>query len=185
MKKAFYLHIMALVALLIFSWHCTAQNSQIIDVSKVGRAELKYMLAKIDVRLEFVVRDAVKDDRKDADAYVQSIGKLFGRDDEAETVVSAIRVEWGSIAPHILSGSAFADLYRPNSAKLMKKNDNLVLEIVGGDGVVGYEAQLEIAPYVVVERRIRNRVSGYREVTQYQHTEKGIQYALDQLKKAK
>jgi hypothetical protein len=185
MKKTLYLRSMASVALLIFSWHCIAQNNQIIDVSKVGRTELKYTLAKTDVRLEFVVRNAVKDDPKDANAYAQSIGKLFGRDDEVETVVSAIRVEWGSIAPYILSGSAFADLYRPNTAKLTKKNDNLVLEIIGGDGVVGYEVQLEMAPYGIVERRIHNRVSGYQEVTKYQHTEKSIQYVLDQLKKVK
>jgi hypothetical protein len=185
MKKPLYLQVMASVALLIFSWHCNAQNSQIIDVSKVGRTELKYTLAKIDVRLEFVVRDAVKDDRKDADAYVQSIGKLFGRDDEVETVVSAIRVEWGSIAPYMLSGSAFSDLHHPNTAKLVKKNNQLVLEITGGDGAVGYVAQLDIAPYGIVERRIRHRVSGYQEVTRYLHTEKSIQYVLHQLKNVK
>lgn len=116
----------------------------------------------------------------DPETILQSVGRLFGRDDELSPVILEIRLRWGKLPPKILAKSAYADLYAPDTAKITIKGEHLLLvEIKGGDGAHGYVAEIEVAPYGAVSRRVRNRKSGYEELTQYKYSARLMQSSID------
>lgn len=154
------------------------------EIKQVGRTPLTFdHPSKQTVRFEIVTTVAPKIEATDSNAFLQAIGRLFGREDEADSVIAGIRMTWGDHAPTMLSLSATADLYSPTSVKVANRGNNIVLSIRGGDGSGGYFAELEIAPYGMIERRVRHRISGYEEVTKYQHSERRIRaYAVEKPK---
>lgn len=153
-----------------------------VEIKNIGRTKVSFNYgANENMRLDIITIAAVQPDAKDENAYLQSIGILFGRQDMPDTVIAGIRVEWGGLAPYMLSASASSDLYSPNSARVSKKGDRVLLHISGGDGAVGYEAEIELAPYGAITRRVRHRTSGYVETTDYQHTPKRIRSVTEKL----
>jgi hypothetical protein len=160
----------------------SANVDEVIDIKRIGRTALNINIVKEEkLRLEIITVAAVRPDAKDENAYLQSLGTLFGREEVPDTVISGIRVKWYGIADYMISSSASADLYSPNRASLKRKGKRVVLKIVGGDGSSGYEAEIELAPYGVLARRVFHRTSGYVEKTDYQHTPKRIRYFNEQL----
>lgn len=113
-------------------------------------------------------------DDSDKNAYLYVTGTLFGREDDAQSSITSIFLRWGKSPTFVLSMSAYSDLFDPRQGILQWKGRELILQLSGGDGAVGYDAELKIAPFGVTERQVRHKVSGYREITRYQHTAKQI-----------
>lgn len=145
---------------------------QPVEIKPIGRTIINFALdEKTNVQFVIITKATNPAASQDSNAYLHSIGLLFGREDRAETVIDGISVQWGHIPPSILSLSASADLYDASNVVIKKQGSNLILRIRGGDGCCGYTAELEIAPHGVIERRVR-QTYGFEETTKYRHTER-------------
>jgi hypothetical protein len=173
----------AVLLLLVCTLRSEFATSQILtkDVAVEGKTQLSIpsgTTASIDITLTTQKVPAMEP--KDPETILQSVGGLFGRDDELSPVISEIRLRWGKLPPKILAKSAYADLYAPDSIKVTIKGEHLLLvEINGGDGAHGYVAEIEVAPYGAISRRVRNRKSGYEESTQYRYSARLMQRSID------
>ena len=91
----------------------------------------------------------------------------FGATTLDDSVIARIRVQWENLPITYLATSAVSDLFDPISVATLLKGQHLLMIIDGGDASSSYQAELEIAPYGVVARRVFHRLSGYQETSVY------------------
>jgi hypothetical protein len=173
--RKIFLQVTLTISSLLLVANVAAQIPKSFEILKDGRTAATFNLSGAEtVKFILITKRASGASGQDSNAYLQSIGTLFGREDDAESVIDAIRIEWANHAPYMLSISAAADLYNPQTATIIKKDKNLILQIHGGDGSAGYVANLELAYYGITERRVRHGTSGFEESTKYHHTKRRI-----------
>jgi hypothetical protein len=93
----------------------------------------------------------------------------FGIGSIEDFYIRQIQFKRDSIPIRTLALSAFSDLFNPAKVRLQNKGSNMLLIIEGGDAAFSYIAELEIAPYGVLVRNVKNRISGYEEITHYRY----------------
>ncbi len=146
-----------------------------VQLAKIGRTTLTLPFKSSEqVSVEIVNSSAVQAADQDRDAFLFSVGKLYGRQDDATNVISAIIVRWPHLPPFLLSLSAYADLHDAATALLVKRGERVVVQIQGGDGAVGYRAEITFSQYGAHERRVR-QTYGFEEVTTYTPTKTAIE----------
>lgn len=76
--------------------------AQEIQIAKGGRTEISVAAGSSEMAFfEIITTPVAPTAQKDSDAFVQSIGVLFGRDHEADTVISGIKVKWEIARVHV------------------------------------------------------------------------------------
>jgi hypothetical protein len=157
-----------LVMSLLFCLCVEAQPSTEKRVQHVVRAEL--LLAGQHKWSVVILQKRKKLSKNEFDQLADS-GYPFGLGTVDDYYVREINFKRNNGAPQTAALSSFADLFNPVLAKMQSKGENVLLTIEGGDAAFSYVAELEIAPYGVLTRRVRNRISGYEENTAYTYPE--------------
>jgi hypothetical protein len=135
------------------------------ELLRVGMTEVKYRLG-VPVIFNIETRQRAAMRQSEFELFRDS-GYPFGATTLDDSVIANIRVQWGNLPITYLATSAVSDLFNPTSVAILLKGQHLLMIIDGGDASSSYQAELEIAPYGVVARRVFHRLSGYQETSIY------------------